>query len=553
MGSKQEARDILLTCALPYANGPIHLGHLLEHIQADIWSRYQKLQNHNVYFICADDTHGTAIMLKAESLGITPEKLIHNIHADHTQDLAKFNIDFNYYGSTNSETNKKLSQSVFIELDKKGYIAKRDIEQFYDPEKEMFLADRFIKGECPKCHAKDQYGDNCEVCAATYSPVDLINPYSVVTGATPIQQVSEHLFFDLPKLDLFLKDWVKSGTLQEEVLNKMNEWLTSGLKQWDISRDAPYFGFVIPGYTDKYFYVWVDAPVAYYSSFLEYGKSKGLDFSDKLKSDSSLEVNHFIGKDIVYFHSLFWPAMLYGSNLKTPSHIWAHGYITINGAKMSKSKGTFIQAKTFSKMLDTDLLRYYYASKLTSKIEDIDLNLEDFVNKVNSDLVNKIINLAARNVKFITERFNNTLSSSLADQDLFNRFISYKDEINSLYESREYSKVVRIIAFLADEANKYIDAKAPWVLAKNEDTLKDLHLVASMGIELFKVIFTYLKPIVPNLTVKAENFLNLKLSFDNLENKMLSHKINNFVPMMKRLTAKDIEDLISQAKLDNAN
>ena len=466
-----DPRKLLVTCALPYANGSIHLGHMLEHIQADIWVRYQRLRGNTVNFICADDAHGTPIMLKAQQMGITPEEMIAAVSEEHQQDFAGFDISFDNYHSTHSEENRELASHIYLELKKNGFISSRTISQLFDPEKEMFLPDRFVKGTCPKCKSEDQYGDNCDNCGETYSPTELINPKSAVSGATPVMKDSEHFFFDLPQFESMLKEWTRSGSLQNETANKMQEWFESGLQQWDISRDSPYFGFEIPGEKDKFFYVWLDAPIGYMGSFKNLcDKRDDLDFDEYWKKDSTAELYHFIGKDIVYFHSLFWPAMLDGAGFRKPNNVFVHGYVTVNGAKMSKSKGTFIKASTYLNHLDPECLRYYYAAKLNSRIDDLDLNLEDFTQRVNADVVNKIVNLASRNAGFIAKRFEGKLSAEFAEPELYNEFVAAAERIGELYETREFSRAIREITALADKANQYIDEKAPWVLAKEEGT-----------------------------------------------------------------------------------
>ncbi|MBD8213677.1 methionine--tRNA ligase [Erwinia persicina] len=573
----QVAKKILVTCALPYANGSIHLGHMLEHIQADIWVRYQRMRGNQVYFICADDAHGTPIMLKAQQMGIAPEQMIADMSQEHQTDFAGFDISYDNYHSTHSEENRELSALIYTRLKENGFIKKRTISQLYDPEKGMFLPDRFVKGTCPKCKAPDQYGDNCEVCSATYSPTELIDPKSVVSGATPVMRDSEHFFFDLPEFSAMLQAWTRSGALQEQVANKMQEWFESGLQQWDISRDAPYFGFEIPDAPGKYFYVWLDAPIGYMGSFKNLCDKRGdIDFDAFWQKDSDADLYHFIGKDIVYFHSLFWPAMLEGSNFRKPTNLFVHGYVTVNGAKMSKSRGTFIKASTWLQHLDADSLRYYYAAKLSSRIDDIDLNLEDFVQRVNADIVNKVVNLASRNAGFINKRFGGYLSdfmdrdsASTASGDIYPSiqfpfsFLKLyspvdgddlKTEIEDLYEKREFAKVMRIITELADEANKFIDHYEPWVLAKSEDVnkLNELQNVCSMGIDMFKVIMTLLKPVIPRLAERAEEFLNIELTWDSIHNPLVNHKINNFKALYGRIEMDKVNGLIEASKEDAA-
>ncbi|MFZ7201216.1 methionine--tRNA ligase [Avibacterium avium] len=546
-------RKILVTCALPYANGPIHLGHMLEHIQADIWVRFQRMRGNEIYFVCADDAHGTPIMLKADQMGITPEQLIADVQQKHVEDFKGFNISFDNYYSTHSEENRELAESIYNKLKENGFIKSRTISQLFDPEKQMFLPDRFVKGTCPKCKSPDQYGDNCEVCSATYSPTELIDPRSTVSGATPVLKESEHFFFDLPSFEAMLKAWIRSGSLQQEVANKMQEWFEAGLQQWDISRDAPYFGFKIPGTENKYFYVWLDAPIGYMASFKNLCNRKGdIDFDSFWNKDSQAELYHFIGKDIMYFHSLFWPAMLEGAALRKPDNIFVHGYVTVNGEKMSKSRGTFIQAATYLKHLDPEYLRYYYAAKLGNRIDDLDLNLEDFVQRVNTDVVNKLVNLASRNAGFIQKRFAGELAASLQDPVLFAEFTSQADHIAAYYENREFGKAIREIMALTDKANKYIDEKAPWVIAKEEGREQELQQVCSMGIELFRVLMGYLKPVLPKLAERAEAFLQTEITWDNLATPLLAHKIAPFKALFSRLDMKQIEQMIEASKAENA-
>ncbi|MCW9715177.1 methionine--tRNA ligase [Avibacterium sp. 21-594] len=546
-------RKILVTCALPYANGPIHLGHMLEHIQADIWVRFQRMRGNEIYFVCADDAHGTPIMLKADQMGITPEQLIADVQQKHVEDFKGFNISFDNYYSTHSEENRELAESIYNKLKENGFIKSRTISQLFDPEKQMFLPDRFVKGTCPKCKSPDQYGDNCEVCSATYSPTELIDPRSTVSGVTPVLKESEHFFFDLPSFEAMLKAWIRSGSLQQEVANKMQEWFEAGLQQWDISRDAPYFGFKIPGTENKYFYVWLDAPIGYMASFKNLCNRKGdIDFDSFWNKDSQAELYHFIGKDIMYFHSLFWPAMLEGAALRKPDNIFVHGYVTVNGEKMSKSRGTFIQAATYLKHLDPEYLRYYYAAKLGNRIDDLDLNLEDFVQRVNTDVVNKLVNLASRNAGFIQKRFNGELAASLQDPVLFAEFTSQADHIAAYYENREFGKAIREIMALTDKANKYIDEKAPWVIAKEEGREQELQQVCSMGIELFRVLMGYLKPVLPQLAERAEAFLQTEITWDNLATPLLAHKIAPFKALFSRLDMKQIEQMIEASKAENA-
>ncbi len=528
-------RKILITSALPYANGPIHLGHLLEYIQTDIWSRFQKARGHECYYVCADDAHGTPIMLKAQQLGITPEQMIAQTAIEHQADFKDFLIGFDNYHSTHSEENRAFASEIYQKLDAGGYIKRRSISQLFDPEKQMFLPDRFVKGDCPKCGALDQNGDSCDVCGATYSPTELNNPRSVVSGATPVLKDSEHYFFDLPAFEAMLQQWTRGGALQSEMSNKLQEWFKDGLQQWDISRDAPYFGFEIPGAPGKYFYVWLEAPIGYLASFKNYCDKTGVDFSAFWQKDSTAEVYHFIGKDIIYFHSLFWPAMLEGSGYRKPTSVFAHGFVTVNGAKMSKSRGTFIKARTYLEQLNPEYLRYYFASKLTSGIVDLDLNLEDFAQKVNADLVGKVVNIASRCASFIAKKFDGQLSANLVEPELYAEFIAQGETIATAFEEREFARAIREIMALADKANQYIDAKAPWVLAKDESKQQETHDVCSMGINLFRVLLHYLKPVLPAMAAEVEAFLQIELSWNTYQTPLLSHQISTFKPLMQRV------------------
>ena len=542
-------RKILVTSALPYANGSIHLGHLVEYIQTDIWVRFQKMQGHECHYVCADDAHGTPIMLRAQSEGIKPETLIANIAKEHQTDFKDFSIGFDNFHSTHSDENKALAQQIYLANREAGHITTRTISQAYDPEKEMFLPDRFIKGECPKCGANDQYGDNCEVCGATYAPTDLINPISAVSGATPITKESEHYFFKLANFESALKSWTTGGHLQDEVSNKLDEWLESGLRDWDISRDAPYFGFEIPDAPDKFFYVWLDAPIGYLASFKHYCERTGVDFDEYMKPGSTTEMIHFIGKDIIYFHALFWPAMLQGANFRLPNNIYAHGFLTVDGKKMSKSRGTFINARTYLNYLNPEYLRYYYAAKLSSGIEDIDLNLEDFQNRINSDLVGKVINIASRCAGFINKRFEGKLSSSLSEPVLFKQFVDKSTVIADKMENREFGHAMREIIGLADKANQYIDEKKPWALAKEEGHEQQVHDICTMGINLFRVLITYLKPVLPETAKQAETFLNISpLQWTDIPNPILSQDINKFKPLMTRVESEKIQSIQEDSK-----
>lgn len=547
-------RKILVTSALPYANGSIHLGHLVEYIQTDIWVRFQKMRGVDCTYVCADDAHGTAIMLKAEQLGHSAEQQIANVKAEHEADFAAFNIAFDNYHSTHSEENRELSNMIYGRLKANGHIASKSITQAYDPEKQLFLADRYIKGTCPKCKTEDQYGDNCEKCGATYSPMDLINPKSAISGATPVAKDSEHFFFTLPEFSDFLKGWTRAGHLQDEVANKMAEWLDAGLQSWDISRDAPYFGFEIPGEPGKYFYVWLDAPIGYIASLKNLldrrraeGKGQGEDWQEYWKPDSTAEVYHFIGKDIVNFHALFWPAMLHSANLRTPTKICVHGFLTVNGTKMSKSRGTFINARTYLDHLNPEYLRYYFAAKLTSAVDDIDLNLEDFIQRVNSDLVGKVVNIASRTAKFINNA-GGVLATEIADQALWQQFVDAGETIANYYESRDYSKAMREIMALADAANEYIATQEPWKLAKQAGAEAQTQAVCTLGINMFRALLTYLKPVLPALTADAEAFLGETLNWNAPVSFRSGEKINEFKPLLTRVEKDKVDAMIEAGK-----
>ncbi|MFM4703492.1 methionine--tRNA ligase [Aeromonas bivalvium] len=549
-----DPRTMLVTCALPYANGSIHLGHMLEHIQADIWVRYQRMRGHQVHFICADDAHGTPIMLKAQQMGVTPEAMIAAVSQEHQTDFAGFNISFDNYHSTHSDENRELAELIYGRLKEGGFIKGRTITQLFDPEKSMFLPDRFVKGTCPKCKSPEQYGDNCDSCGATYSPTELIDPKSAVSGATPVMKDSEHFFFDLPQFEQWLSGWVRSsGAIQEEMANKMQEWFESGLQQWDITRDAPYFGFEIPGAPGKYFYVWLDAPIGYMASFKNLCNKRGdIDFDSYWRKDSSAELYHFIGKDIAYFHCLFWPSMLEGAGFRQPTKVNVHGYVTVNGAKMSKSKGTFIKASTYLNHLDPECLRYYYAAKLNSRIDDLDLNLDDFVARVNADVVNKLVNLASRNAGFIAKRFDGKLAATCAEPELYAEFANASASISEAYETREFSRAIREIMALADKANRYVDDKAPWVLAKKEGMDEELQAVCSVGINLFRVLMAYLKPVMPKLAERAEAFLGETLSWEGVALPLTNHTLAPFKALFSRIEPARIEAMIEASKEDLA-
>jgi methionyl-tRNA synthetase len=541
-------RRILVTSALPYANGPIHLGHVMEAVQTDIWVRFQQLKGEDCVYVCADDTHGTAIMLRAESEGITPEALIARVQAEHERDYAGFNIGFAQFHSTHAPENKRLTQDIYCRVRDAGFINRRRITQLFDPEKNLFLADRFIKGTCPKCKTPDQYGDNCEACNATYSPSDLIDARSTLSGATPVEKESEHYFFALPAFTEMLKTWTRSGTLQESVANKLNEWLEGGLQEWDISRDAPYFGFEIPDAPGKYFYVWLDAPVGYMASFEVFCKRSGYDFDAYWKPGHDTELYHFIGKDIVNFHTLFWPAMLSSVGYRTPTGVFVHGFVTINGQKMSKSRGTFINAADYLAHLDPEYLRYYFAAKLSSAVDDLDLNLDDFVARVNSDLVGKVVNIASRCAGFISKGFDGMLSAQCSEPALVAEFQAAKDEIAAHYESRDYGKALRQIMALADKANAYIADKAPWTLAKTDKQSPEVQAICSTGINLFRLLMSYLKPVLPTMTVRAEAFLAIEpLQWDSVDTLLLAHRIGTFTPLLTRVEPDKVAAMMASA------
>ncbi|QUP53145.1 methionine--tRNA ligase [Ralstonia syzygii] len=557
-------RRILVTSALPYANGPIHIGHLVEYIQTDIWVRFQRMRGHETYYVGADDTHGTPVMLRAEKEGITPRQLIERVWTEHKRDFDNFLISFDNYYSTDSDENRDLCERVYLKLKEAGLIDVREVEQFYDPVKEMFLPDRFIKGECPKCGAKDQYGDSCEVCGATYQPTDLKNPYSVVSGATPVRKSSEHYFFKLsdPRCETFLREWV-ADLAQPEATNKMREWLgdegESTLSDWDISRDAPYFGFEIPGAPGKYFYVWLDAPVGYYASFKNLCGKLGLDFDAWVSTHSTAEQYHFIGKDILYFHTLFWPAMLQFSGHRTPTNVFAHGFLTVDGAKMSKSRGTFITAQSY---IDTGMnpewLRYYFAAKLNATMEDLDLNLDDFIARVNSDLVGKFVNIASRSAGFLVKRFEGRVNDAALANPLMVQLREAAPQIADLYEKREYSKALRAVMDLADAVNAYVDTEKPWDLAKDEAQRDKLHAACSVALEAFRLLAVYLKPILPNTVGRIEAFLNVEpLNWRAIDAQLSSARpIQPYSHLMTRVDKKQVDALVEanrqslQATLD---
>lgn len=541
-------RKILVTSALPYANAPLHLGHMLEQVQADIWVRFQKSRGHDCLYVCADDAHGTAIMLAAEKQGISPEQHIERIRADHERDSAGFLIDFANFHTTHSPENRYWAQEIYRRLKANGHIASRAITQAFDPEKQLFLADRFIKGSCPRCKAPDQYGDNCEACGATYTPAELINPISAISGATPIQKESIHFFFKLPEFESMLRKWLDSDTLQPQVANKLREWTDGGLQEWDISRDAPYFGFEIPDEPGKYFYVWLDAPIGYIASFQNYCERTGHPFEPYWLPGGDTELYHFIGKDIINFHGLFWPAMLHSAGLRTPTAIFVHGFLTVNGTKMSKSRGTFINASTYLEHLDAEYLRYYFAAKLSAAVDDIDLNLDDFVQRVNSDVVGKIVNIASRCAGFLAKGFDNTLARTCAEPELLAQFIARGETIASLYEEREFNKAMREIVALADRANQYIDEKKPWQLGRQEGGATEVHAVCSVGVNLFRVLMTYLKPVLPAMAAKAESFLACSLDWTELHQSLEGRRLGTFEPLLTRVDSKQVEAMVEAGK-----
>lgn len=548
-------RKILVTAALIYANGSPHLGHLVGTIQADIWVRFQKLSGRNCLFICGSDSHGTPIMIQAEKLGMTPEALINAMHLQQLNDFTDFLIDFDNYYLTHSPENQLLVEEIFRSHLEKGNIVKRSIKQFFDPVKKMFLPDRYIKGECPNCHAQDQYGDNCEVCGATYAPTELKNPFSTLSGAKPIEKSSEHYFFKLQNFKDFLYEWTRRGHLQEQVVHKLDEWFASGLKEWDISRDAPYFGFRIPGEEEKYFYVWLDAPIGYMASFKNLcERRKDLNFAEYWQQDEPCELYHFIGKDIIYFHALFWPAILRGANFRTPSSIVVNGFLTIEGQKMSKSRGTFIKARTYLNHLNPEYLRYYFATKLSHRIEDLDLNFEDFLQRVNADLVGKFINIASRSASFLNKNFAGKLAHYIIDENLFEQFVKTGDVIAKHWDKFEYSHALRQIMALADRANQYIDEQKPWALIKDKQQENKVQAICTMGINLFRLLMIYLKPLLPHTALQAELFLNIQpLTWQDKNHPLINHQINDYHPLIKRIDSQQIEALKMDSKPNAEN
>ena len=541
-------RRILVTSALPYANGPIHLGHMLEYIQSDIWVRFQRLQGHECIYVCADDAHGTPIMLKAESDGVSPEALIKRIEADHRSDFEDFHVSLDNFYTTHSEENRECAEYIYNRLNEGGHIARRVIKQAYDPVKAMFLPDRYIRGECPVCGTPDQYGDSCESCGSTYSPTDLKNAVSAVSGATPVERETEHFFFRLGDFEDMLKTWTQGDHIQRQVRNKLQEWFDAGLQDWDISRDAPYFGFRIPGEQDKYFYVWLDAPIGYQASFRNLCSKSDLEFDDFWSADSANELVHFIGKDILYFHALFWPAMLDGAGFRKPSAVYAHGFLTVNGQKMSKSRGTFITARTYLDHLNPEYLRYYFAAKLNSQVEDLDLNFDDFVARINSDLVGKVVNIASRTAGFIRKRFDGRLSGNVSDPEMYERFVTAGDRIAEYYEGREFSRAMREIMALADQANQFIAEHKPWVIAKDPDQSDYLHDTCSLAINLFRVLMTYLSPVLPVTSGRVEALLNCPVSAPGswraLRVPLVDHPIETYEHLVSRVESNSIQKMI---------
>lgn len=543
-------RRILVTTALPYVNGSIHIGHLLEHIQTDIWTRYQRLMGNECYLVSADDTHGTATMLRADAENTSPEELIKRVQVEHEQDLRKFGCSYEDYYTTHSEENKHYSELIYRKLVERGCIFKEDVEQLFDTQKGLFLADRYVRGTCPRCGAEDQPGDNCDNCGATYAATSLINPRSVLSDSTPILKNSEHIFFDLTQFEDFLRNWTTSGAVEQGVANKLKEWLDGGLRPWDISRDAPYFGFRIPDTDDKYFYVWMDAPVGYMASFQHWCTKSGIAFEDFWAADSTAELHHFIGKDIVNFHALFWPAVLSTAGFRTPTRVHVHGYITVDGAKMSKSKGTFVNATTFCEYFDPEILRYFYASRLSSGTADIDINFNDLVTRVNSDLVGKFVNIAARCSSFLAKNFNSTLAAEMSEPALFDTFTAKREEIAALYESGEFARVVREVMALADQANQYLAKMAPWTLIKDPSRHDEVQQICTLAINLFRVLLIYLKPVVPELSERGEKYLSVdSLTWSDIATPLLDHELGKFERLMTRADAKNVPKMLAASRV----
>ena len=551
MSKDNSKRDILVTNALPYANGPLHLGHLLEHIQSDIWVRYQRFQGNNCTYICGEDAHGTSIMLKAEEEGVSPEKLIEEVRISHEEDFKAFNISHDNYHTTHSDENQFYSETIFSRLKDKGLIEEKEIEQLYDTEKELFLSDRYVQGTCPHCEADKQYGDNCEVCSSTYSAIDLINPISVLTNTKPKLKKSLHLFFKLSSLKKEIKEWLNTSQVPSQALNKLSEWTDGEIKDWDISRDAPYFGFKIPGHNNKYFYVWLDAPIGYLASHKNYldKLKRSEEFDDYWKPGSKAELYHFIGKDIMYFHALFFPAMLLKSEFRQPDGVFIHGFLTVNGEKMSKSRGTFILAKTYHQSLDPEYIRYYFAAKLGTGVGDIDLNLDDFLQRVNSDVVGKFINIGSRTANFINEGFSNKLSSNLHEEALIQDFLDQASVISEAYEKREFSKAIREIMVLADKANQYIDRMEPWILSKDKKNKELVQSVCTTALNLFRLLTIMLNPVVPNLCSRVYSFLNIEEpKWDQMDELLLNHEISTYKPLLTRIEKEKIEQIKQKSK-----
>lgn len=534
-------RQILVTSALPYANGSIHLGHILEYIQTDIWARFQRMQGNICWYICGTDAHGTPVMLTAEQQGISPEELINNIHTEHQQDINDFLISLDNFHTTHSPENQQLSEYIYQKAVDKGDITTHTIEQAFDANKNMFLPDRYVKGECPRCNAQNQYGDNCEACGATYSPLELINPISVISGTAPLSKASIHYFFDLPRYTDFLTEWARAGHLQVQMANKLDEWFAEGLKPWDISRDKPYFGFPIPGTVDKYFYVWLEAPIGYMASFKNFcHQNSQVNFDDYWQKDSTTELYHFVGKDILYFHALFWPALLKSAEFRLPTAIFSHGFLTVNGQKMSKSRGTFIKAKDYLRHLNPEYLRYYIAAKSTSRLDDIDLNLDDFMQRTNADLIGKVINIASRSAGFIHKFFAGRLANTLMLPGLYDEFVQAGERISALYEAREFSKAMRAIMELADIANQFIDEQKPWALSKDDAQHEQVQLVCSLSLNLFRLIMLYLTPVLPLQAKRTEQFLNTELKYFSQTEPLLNHVIEPYQPLLTRITKEQI-------------
>ncbi len=548
-----DPRNILVTSALPYANGELHLGNMLEHVYTDVWARFQRLCGHQVVYLCADDAHGTPTMLRAQSEGVAPEALIDELRDAHVRDLKGFLISHDNYHTTHSAENQKMVETIYLRLRDAGLITTGEVEQLYDQEKGLFLADRYVRGTCPRCGLADQYGDNCEGCGASYEATEILNPVSTLSGKTPVKRSSTHYFFDLPKFSQSLRNWTSSDAVSGEVANKLAEWLDAGLKAWDISRDGPYFGFPIPDTQDKYFYVWMDAPVGYMASLIHYingaGKTRGIDFDSFWNADAASEVVHFVGKDIIYFHALFWPAVLSGAGFRTPSRVVAHGFLTVNGVKMSKSRGTFVLAETYLLHLDPEYLRYYFASKLSPSIADIDLNLDDFLNRVNADLVGKLVNIASRCARFIQKDFDHTLAAEIHDAELWDAFQASRQSIAAHYESCEVGKAVREIMALADRANQYITRHEPWNLIKQDDKHDEVHGICSQGINMFRFLMVCLKPVLPETAMRAEAFINAgELQWKDSAEYLREHRINRFVPLMRRMDKKALIRMMDDSK-----